>query len=100
MLAALNICQPLLLERSLSFSEQPKSTSTDNIGYGLIGAYILVYVGLGVSKLGLFLLFFSLSHGVILGYYGPVSASNIPIHHNGQRRGGFYDLRKSVYLEY
>ncbi|GAT29334.1 ABC multidrug transporter [Aspergillus luchuensis] len=49
MLAALNICQPLLLERSLSFSEQPKSTSTDNIGYGLIGAYILVYVGLGVT---------------------------------------------------
>ena len=53
MLAALNICQPLLLERSLSFSEQPVNKSTDNIGYGLIGAYILVYIGLGVSKLGL-----------------------------------------------
>ncbi|GKZ84939.1 hypothetical protein AnigIFM56816_010499 [Aspergillus niger] len=49
MLAALNICQPLLLERSLSFSEQPVNKSTDNIGYGLIGAYILVYIGLGVT---------------------------------------------------
>ncbi|PYI12596.1 hypothetical protein BO78DRAFT_392440 [Aspergillus sclerotiicarbonarius CBS 121057] len=49
MLAALNICQPLLLERSLSFSEQAVNKNTDNIGYGLIGAYILVYIGLGVT---------------------------------------------------
>ncbi|PYH88676.1 putative ABC multidrug transporter [Aspergillus ellipticus CBS 707.79] len=49
MLAALNICQPLLLERSLSFSESAVNKNTDNVGYGLIGAYILVYVGLAVT---------------------------------------------------
>ncbi|OJK00394.1 hypothetical protein ASPACDRAFT_52107 [Aspergillus aculeatus ATCC 16872] len=49
MLAALNICQPLLLERSLTFTEQASSPSTKNIGYGLIGAYILVYTGLAVT---------------------------------------------------
>ncbi|PWY81946.1 P-loop containing nucleoside triphosphate hydrolase protein [Aspergillus heteromorphus CBS 117.55] len=49
MLAALNICQPLLLERSLSFTESAVNKDTDNIGYGLIGAYILVYIGLAVT---------------------------------------------------
>ncbi|KAE8349019.1 P-loop containing nucleoside triphosphate hydrolase protein [Aspergillus coremiiformis] len=47
-LAALNICQPLLLHRSLSFSVEPETHATTNIGYGLIGAYILVYVGMAV----------------------------------------------------
>ncbi|KAE8135416.1 P-loop containing nucleoside triphosphate hydrolase protein [Aspergillus pseudotamarii] len=48
-LAALNICQPLLLHRSLSFSVEPETNSTTNIGYGLIGAYILVYLGMAVT---------------------------------------------------
>ncbi|RDW76399.1 putative ABC multidrug transporter [Aspergillus mulundensis] len=48
-LVALNICQPLLLHRSLSFSTEPVNSTTTNIGYGLIGAYILVYTGLGIT---------------------------------------------------
>lgn len=48
-LAALNICQPLLLHRSLSFSVEPETNATTNIGYGLIGAYILVYLGMAVT---------------------------------------------------
>ncbi|EAW07798.1 putative ABC multidrug transporter [Aspergillus clavatus NRRL 1] len=47
-LAALNFCQPLLLRRSLLFSTQPVTSHTNSIGYGLIGAYILVYTGMGV----------------------------------------------------
>ncbi|KGO78093.1 ABC transporter, integral membrane type 1 [Penicillium italicum] len=46
---AFNFCQPLLLERSLSFFNSPVNKGTQNIGYGLIGAYILVYGGLAVS---------------------------------------------------
>ncbi|KAI9371210.1 P-loop containing nucleoside triphosphate hydrolase protein [Aspergillus egyptiacus] len=49
LLVALNFCQPLLLHRSLSFSMEPVTNRTNNIGYGLIGAYILVYVGMGVT---------------------------------------------------
>ncbi|KAL3480238.1 P-loop containing nucleoside triphosphate hydrolase protein [Aspergillus californicus] len=49
LLAALNLCQPLLLHRSLSFSMEPVNSATNNTGYGLIGAYILVYVGMGVT---------------------------------------------------
>ncbi|CAI7603846.1 hypothetical protein PCG10_001957 [Penicillium crustosum] len=46
---AFNFCQPLLLERSLSFFNSPVNQGTQNIGYGLIGAYIMVYAGLAVS---------------------------------------------------
>lgn len=46
---AFNFCQPLLLERSLSFFNSPVGEGTENIGYGLIGAYVLVYTGLAVS---------------------------------------------------
>ncbi|KAJ5562000.1 hypothetical protein N7535_003537 [Penicillium sp. DV-2018c] len=46
---AFNFCQPLLLERSLSFFNSPVNKATQNIGYGLIGAYIMVYAGLAVS---------------------------------------------------
>ncbi|KAB8238859.1 putative ABC multidrug transporter [Aspergillus alliaceus] len=48
-LAALNICQPLLLHKSLSFSIEPETSATTNIGYGLIGAYILVYLGMAIT---------------------------------------------------
>ncbi|KXG45668.1 ABC transporter, integral membrane type 1 [Penicillium griseofulvum] len=46
---AFNFCQPLLLERSLSFFSSPVNDGTQNIGYGLIGAYVLVYGGLAIS---------------------------------------------------
>jgi hypothetical protein len=46
---AFNFCQPLLLTRSLTFFDQPVNSTTNNIGYGLIGAYILVYTGLAVG---------------------------------------------------
>ncbi|KAL2872068.1 putative ABC multidrug transporter [Aspergillus lucknowensis] len=49
LLAALNLCQPLLLHRSLSFSMGPVSSGTNDTRYGLIGAYILVYTGMGVT---------------------------------------------------
>ncbi|KAL3488090.1 P-loop containing nucleoside triphosphate hydrolase protein [Aspergillus germanicus] len=49
LLAALNFCQPLLLHRSLTFSVEPVTNATNNTGYGLIGAYILVYIGMGVT---------------------------------------------------
>ncbi|KAL2836011.1 P-loop containing nucleoside triphosphate hydrolase protein [Aspergillus pseudoustus] len=49
LLAALNFCQPLLLHRSLTFSMEPVTNETNNTGYGLIGAYILVYIGMGVT---------------------------------------------------
>ncbi|KAI0483144.1 multidrug resistance-like protein [Xylariaceae sp. FL0804] len=46
-LLAFTISQPLLLKRFLDYLERP--TEAPSIGYGLIAAYGLVYVGLAIS---------------------------------------------------
>lgn len=46
---AFNFCQPFLINRAVSYAEQSKTPQTMNIGYGLIGAYVLVYIGIAVS---------------------------------------------------
>ncbi|KAI1336278.1 multidrug resistance-like protein [Xylariaceae sp. FL0016] len=48
MLLAFTVCQPLLLNRFLGHLEKPSESV--NIGYGLIAAYGLVYVGMAVSS--------------------------------------------------
>ncbi|PVH92952.1 hypothetical protein DM02DRAFT_697942, partial [Periconia macrospinosa] len=48
-LIAFNFCQPFLIHKAVTFSQQSVTTQTSNIGYGLIGAYILVFVGIAVS---------------------------------------------------
>lgn len=47
-LLALTFCQPLLLRRLLDYLKH-SDVESKNIGYGLIGAYFVVYVGLAVS---------------------------------------------------
>ena len=47
---AFNFCQPFLINRAVTFSQQSTSAQTTNIGYGLIGAYVLVYVGIAVRS--------------------------------------------------
>ncbi|KAH9869491.1 hypothetical protein IAQ61_006697 [Plenodomus lingam] len=49
-LIGFNFCQPFLINRAVTFSQQSTSSETTNIGYGLIGAYILVFVGIAVSS--------------------------------------------------
>lgn len=44
---AFTICQPLVLNRFLAFLERPEEDT--NRGYGLIGAYGLVYLGIALS---------------------------------------------------
>ncbi|KAJ5714058.1 uncharacterized protein N7483_011239 [Penicillium malachiteum] len=46
---AFNVCQPLLLTRSLTYFDEPVTQETTNVGYGLIGAYALVYFGMAVG---------------------------------------------------
>jgi ATP-binding cassette subfamily C (CFTR/MRP) protein 1 len=47
-LIALTFCQPLLINRAVILSGEDVTDWTTNVGYGLIGAYILVYVGIAV----------------------------------------------------
>lgn len=46
---AFSLCQPLLIESLLDYLKQPEGRSP-NTGYGLIGATILVYVGIPLSQ--------------------------------------------------
>ena len=48
-LIAFNFCQPFLIQRAISFSSQSKIEDSNNIGYGLIGAYFLVYSGIAIT---------------------------------------------------
>ncbi|KAH8881037.1 P-loop containing nucleoside triphosphate hydrolase protein [Thozetella sp. PMI_491] len=48
-LTALNFCQPFLINRAILLSQEAINDKTTQIGYGLIGAYLLVYVGIAVS---------------------------------------------------
>ncbi|PVH81871.1 hypothetical protein DL98DRAFT_457694 [Cadophora sp. DSE1049] len=48
-LMAFNFCQPFLLQRAIELSQQPVTAASTNIGYGLIGAYFLVYTGIAVT---------------------------------------------------
>ena len=47
-LLAFTISQPLILNRFLSFLQNP--SESHNIGYGLIAAYGLVYLGIALSS--------------------------------------------------
>ncbi|KAK2757241.1 hypothetical protein FQN54_004755 [Arachnomyces sp. PD_36] len=47
-LTALLFCQPILLGKAMAFSSESVTEESTNIGYGLIGAYILVYVGMAI----------------------------------------------------
>ena len=40
--------QPLLINRAIELASLPEQQPFNNIGYGLIGAYALVYIGIAV----------------------------------------------------
>lgn len=48
-LIGLNFCQPLLINRAVILSVDIVTPWTTHVGYGLIGAYIIVYAGSAVS---------------------------------------------------
>ncbi|KAL8671339.1 MAG: hypothetical protein Q9168_004163, partial [Polycauliona sp. 1 TL-2023] len=48
-LIGFKFCQPFLVQRAISFNLQAVDKTSTNQGYGLIGAYFLVYTGIAVS---------------------------------------------------
>ncbi len=49
-LTALSFCQPFLINHAITLSQEQISNETTQRGYGLIGAYFLVYVGIAVGS--------------------------------------------------
>jgi hypothetical protein len=47
-LTALLFCQPFLINHAITLSQEAITPRTTQTGYGLIGAYFLVYVGMAV----------------------------------------------------
>ncbi|KAK3360588.1 ABC transporter [Lasiosphaeria hispida] len=48
-LTALMFCQPFLINRTIRLSQEPINNETTQVGYGLIGAYLFVYVGIAIA---------------------------------------------------
>lgn len=48
-LIGLTVCQPILLSKLLQYLETSSYSKEEDIGYGLIGAYALVYLGIAIS---------------------------------------------------
>ncbi|KAL2132691.1 hypothetical protein VTI74DRAFT_3471 [Chaetomium olivicolor] len=46
---ALSFCQPFLINRAITLSQEPVNNETTQRAYGLVGAYFFVYVGIAVS---------------------------------------------------
>jgi ATP-binding cassette subfamily C (CFTR/MRP) protein 1 len=49
-LTAFKFCQPFLIHSLLDYLQKPADKSSKNIGYGLIGATVLVYIGIAISN--------------------------------------------------
>lgn len=49
-LIGFNYAQPFLFARAISFVEEPSTPGNNNIGYGLIGATGLIYIGIAVRS--------------------------------------------------
>jgi ABC-type multidrug transport system fused ATPase/permease subunit len=48
-LGAFQFCQPFLIQTLLTYLQQPADESPKNTGYGLLGATLLIYVGIATS---------------------------------------------------
>ncbi|KAM0556988.1 hypothetical protein ACHAPJ_005667 [Fusarium lateritium] len=48
-LIAFKFCQPFFIDSTLAYLQIPETSTTKNMGYGLIGAAFLIYAGIGVS---------------------------------------------------
>ena len=48
-LIGFSFAQPFLINRAILFASSPDTPENRNVGYGLIGAFVLVYIGIAVS---------------------------------------------------
>ena len=48
---ALSLSQPFLIQGAVSFVQNTRTENNNDVGYGLIGAFALVYIALAVSRI-------------------------------------------------
>lgn len=94
---AFTFCQPFLITATVNFMQQPETAESERYGQALIGAYVLVYVGIAVRFLG------DRRNGGWLtakqGIWSSVCATDIPRRHHDACWSGVYDLPANHFPE-
>lgn len=80
-LVALNFSQPLLINRAVLLSVDNVTPWTTHVGYGLIGAYIIVYVGAAVSHPLHLAHFVKINVLPFLGCHGTIPTFSLSVYH-------------------
>lgn len=92
---ALSLSQPFLIQEAVSFVQNTEAENNNDVGYGLIGGFALVYTGLAVSIISLPT--FSTSVDLIhLDHYGLVVASHLSIDDDDARRPYIHYISKDA----
>jgi hypothetical protein len=73
-LGGFTFCQPFLIQTAIRLSEQRSSPATQSYGKALVGAFVLVYLGMAVSLTGKRCQKIELFNVVILGIKGSLCA--------------------------
>ena len=90
-LLGLTFCQPILVNRVLVFLQERGDI---NIGYGLIGAYALVYIGLAVRSEDFFYLPSDKKLTKVIGYEGIIQLLHVAFHSQHSLQHGSCYLRQ------
>ena len=74
---ALSLSQPFLIQEAVGFVQNAGTGKDQNIGYGLIGGFALVYIGLAVSASPFPLAPRELTNSLCSDYHGRVIAPQL-----------------------
>lgn len=88
-LVALSTAQPFLISRAVTFIEAAEDETPQNVGFGLIGAFALVFIGIAVRR--------HEQHAASPADHGTgdnvlVRTSRLPLHDGSMRRLDLPDL--------
>ena len=92
---ALSISQVYLIQAAVGYVQGSDKSGSISNGYGLIGAFAFVYIGLAVSS-AIFSLLVSQSYSLNIGDDGMDISSDLPIDDHDTRRTHYSYLRKDV----
>jgi hypothetical protein len=85
--------QPFLINRIIKLVEEPETTQSINAGYGLIGATVFIYVGMGVrlpSKSSWLVLLTTATD-----CKSAVSVQSVSLHHASSRVPGLHHFSQN-----
>jgi hypothetical protein len=91
--------QPFLIGVTVDFMARQKTTENEKYGQALVGAYIVVYLGLTVRYLSSFSLKIKTLIYDAKDFDGSVLACGIPADHHDSCRSHLHDIREYTHFE-